>query len=57
MIKSKIGSIFFVLLYVYLFYLVATNQMMPAMYVMAGGMLLESVICLIHNFKMGGKSK
>ena len=57
MIKSKIGSVFFVLLYVYLFYLVATNQMMPAMYVMAGGMLLESVICLIHNFEMGGKSK
>lgn len=51
MIKSKVGSIIFVLVYIYLFYLVATDQSMLAMYVMAGGMLAESVICLIESFK------
>lgn len=51
MIKSKVISVIFVLVYIYLFYLVATNQSMMAMYVMAGGMLVESIICLIQSFK------
>jgi hypothetical protein len=49
--KSKFISCVFVIVYIYLFYLVATNQSMLAMYVMAGGMLAESVICLINSFK------
>ncbi|AEV94603.1 hypothetical protein [Pediococcus claussenii] len=49
--KSKLISVLFVIVYIFLFYLVATNQSMLAMYVMAAGMLTESVICLIDQLR------
>lgn len=43
-------KIFFVVLYTIAAILTFTNQMMFAMYLMAGGMLLEACLSLLNNF-------
>lgn len=45
-----VKKVFFVLLYLATAILTFNNQMMPAMYLMATGMLLESSIGLINFF-------
>lgn len=45
-----IKKIFFIILYTITAILTFNNQMMPAMYLMASGMLLESCLGLINNF-------
>lgn len=45
-----IKKLFFVLLYLVTAILTFNNQMMPAMYLMAAGMLLEACLSLFNNF-------
>lgn len=49
--NSKIIAACFTILYAILIYLVFAGQMTAAMYVMAVGMFLESLICLINCFR------
>lgn len=51
MTNSKLTALCFTVLYVVLIYLVFIGQMKPAMYVMAIGMFLESLLCLINCFR------
>ncbi|GEP20085.1 hypothetical protein [Pediococcus argentinicus] len=51
MTSSKIMAAIFTVVYAVLIYMVATGQMMGAMYLMAIGMFAESLLCLIHCFK------
>ena len=51
MTNSKIVAAAFTILYAVLIYLVATGKMTAAMYIMAIGMFLESLICLITSFR------
>ena len=45
-----IKKVFFVVLYAIVAILTFNNQMMSAMYLMAGGMLLEACLSLLNNF-------